>query len=151
MVLGGRMAWQTGELKLAIERSRYRTDIVLPGFISEEELPIWMGAARAFVYPSLFEGFGLPVLESMYAEVPVLTSKVSSLPEVAGEAALLVDPESIPSIADGLSQLDADSQLRQLLVEKGKRQREKFSWARAAEIVYQKLENPTGTNSNGVS
>lgn len=139
LVLGGRMAWKTSELREAIEQSAYRNEIILPGFISDSELVKWMAAAQVFVYPSLFEGFGLPLLEAMHAEVPVLTSNVSSLPEVAGEGALLVQPDSVEDIARGLAQLDQNSSLRAELVERGREQRERFSWARAAEIVYDVL------------
>ena len=147
LVIGGRMAWKTGRLREAIEHSEYRTDILLPGFISDAELPEWMAAARAFVYPSLFEGFGLPLLEAMHAEVPVLTSNVSSLPEVAGRAALLIQPDSTEDIARGLAELDQNAPLRAELVERGREQRTRFSWARAAETVYEVLRRAVDGSS----
>jgi glycosyltransferase involved in cell wall biosynthesis len=98
-----------------------------------------MGAARGFVYPSLFEGFGLPLLEAMESEVPVITSNVSSMPEVAGAAALLVDPASTASLVRALIRLDSDENLRQALVKKGREQRQQYSWDRTAAVVYENL------------
>ena len=140
LVLGGRMAWQTGEVETALNDSPYRSDILLPGFISDAALPQWLGAARAFVYPSLFEGFGLPVLESMSAGVPVLTSDRSSLPEVAGEAALLVDPHDTDAIAAGLLELDNNETLRKTLIERGQTRHQQFTWAETATRIYRELQ-----------
>lgn len=139
LVIGGRWAWQTEDVQTALNESPYRADILLPGFISDRDLPQWLGAARAFVYPSLFEGFGLPVLEAMSAGVPVLTSSVSSLPEVAGDAALLVDPRDTDAIAAGLSRLDSDATLRHTLSERGNTRHQKFTWAETAALIYREL------------
>jgi len=99
-----------------------------------------MGAALAMVYVSLFEGFGLPILEAMYAEVPVITSNVSAMPEVAGDAALLVDPLSVSEIVLVMEKIFEKKSLRKKLVKAGKIQREKFSWDNAADQTYAALE-----------
>jgi glycosyltransferase involved in cell wall biosynthesis len=99
----------------------------------------------------LYEGFGLPVLEAMACGAPVLTSNVSSLPEVAGPAALLVDPHDTAQIAAGLSQLAADSTLRCRLIEQGFRQIQQFSWAKAAEQVLKVLEKVVSSQRSVVS
>jgi glycosyltransferase involved in cell wall biosynthesis len=96
--------------------------------------------ALALVFPSLYEGFGFPVLEAMRCGTPVLCSKTSSLPELAGDAAVLVDPLSVQSIADGIAWMVADSGLRADLVAKGYRQATHFTWQRAAEATLRVLE-----------
>lgn len=139
LLIAGRFAWQAGPVTAAYEAAAHQRDIEMLGFVPDEELPGLMGAARGFVYPSLFEGFGLPLLEAMEAEVPVITSNVSSMPEVAGEAALLVDPEKTDSLTKALVQLESDAGLRQSLVEKGRAQRQQYSWDRTAAVVYENL------------
>ncbi|MEM9822646.1 MAG: glycosyltransferase family 1 protein [Bacteroidota bacterium] len=139
LLIGGRFAWQTGPVKTAYDQSSFREDIHFLGYLSEEALKQVLASALAFVYPSLFEGFGLPVLEAMHCGVPVITSKVSSLPEISGDAGILVDPTSIAQIANAMQQLEGDEKLRQKLVEKGNRQKEKFDWEQSAEQAYQLL------------
>jgi glycosyltransferase involved in cell wall biosynthesis len=102
------------------------------GFQPAATLVTFYRLARAFVFPSLYEGFGLPPLEAMANETPVVTSNVSSLPEVAGDAALLVDPYDVASIADGIRRAVTDEPLRQQLITKGRARAKEFSWARAA-------------------
>lgn len=112
------------------------------GYVPESSLPALYGGADALLYPSLFEGFGLPVLEAMRCGTPVLTSTTSSLPEVAGEAALLVDPRSEEELAEGLRRLADDAQLRVRLAAAGLERAESFTWERTAAAtkrVYQEL------------
>jgi len=104
----------------------------LPGYTSEDDMPAIYGAADLLAFPSLYEGFGLPVLEAMSVGCPVLTSPVSSLGEVAGDAAVLVDPQSVDAIAAGLERALTDRELRAQLVERGLRRAAEFSWKRAA-------------------
>ncbi len=140
LLLAGRFAWQTGEVRSAYEAAEHRADIHFLGYVAEEDLPRLTAAATALVYVSLSEGFGLPMLEAMHCDTPVLAANTSCLPEIAGEAALLVDPLSETAIAEGLERLWSDQDLVQKLVEKGRIQREKFSWDRAAEQVYAALK-----------
>lgn len=140
LLIGGRFAWQTGEVKDAYDRSEFKNDISLLGYVSEEELPKLTGAALALVYVSLFEGFGVPLLEAMHCDVPVITSNVSSLPEVAGDAALLVNPYEVSEIATAVQKLYENSALRQDLIEKGKTQREKFTWEQATDIIWENIQ-----------
>jgi len=136
LLIGGRLAWQNDAVQRIFEQSVYKADIKFLGFIPEEDLPFLLGSALAMIYVSLFEGFGLPILEAMFAEVPVITSNVSAMPEVAGEAALLVDPLSVGELVLAMQKIYKDKSLRKSLVEAGKIQREKFSWDRAAEQTY---------------
>lgn len=139
LLIAGRFAWQAGPVTSALKASVHQEDIEMLGFVPDSALPRLMGAARGFVYPSLFEGFGLPLLEAMESEVPVITSNVSSMPEVAGAAALLVDPASTASLVRALIRLDSDEHLRQALVKRGREQRQQYSWDRTAAVVYENL------------
>ena len=140
LLLAGRFAWQTGEVRSAYELAKHRADIHFLGYVAEEDLPRLTASATALTYVSLSEGFGLPVLEAMYCDTPVLTANTSCLPEIAGDAALLVDPLSETDIAEGLEKLWGDRDFAQNLVRKGRIQRDKFSWDRAAEEVYDVLK-----------
>ncbi len=113
--------------------------VVQAGYLDDELLPAVYGGAELFVFPSLYEGFGLPVLEAMACGVPVLTSNVTSLPEVAGDAALLVDPYSVESMADGLARLLADARLREVLAQRGLARARTFTWDRTAQATWQVL------------
>lgn len=132
LVLAGRPGWKSAALLRAVAASPVRDRIHLLGAVTADELAALYEGAHAFAYPSRYEGFGLPVLEAMAAGVPVLTSAASSLTEVAGDAALLVDPDDQRGIADGLRRLLADEQLRRELSAKGRARASTFSWARTA-------------------
>lgn len=108
-------------------------DICLLGFVAEEELVLLYNLAQVVVYPSLYEGFGLPVLEAMACGTPVITSNVCSIPEVAGDAAILINPNDTEALVRALTQLADDEALRCELIMRGKLQVSKFSWRRAAE------------------
>jgi glycosyltransferase involved in cell wall biosynthesis len=107
-------------------------DVRLLGFVSDDELAALYAGATAFAYPSTYEGFGLPVLEAMAAGAPVITSSVSSLPEVAADAALLVDPHDVREIRDALERLLGDAALRESLRGRGRARAAGFSWERTA-------------------
>lgn len=139
LLIGGRFAWQTGAVKDAYDQAVFKNDIEFLGYVSDAALPRLTGAALALVYVSLFEGFGVPLLEAMHSEVPVITSNVSSMPEVAGEAGLLIDPYEVGAIAKAMQTLYEQPNLRQQLIEKGKIQRKKFTWQRAAEVVWENI------------
>ena len=95
--------------------------MLFPGYVAADDLPALYAGALAFVFPSLYEGFGLPVLEAQSYGVPVLTANNSSLPEVAGDAALLVDPHDVDAIAEAMQRLATDEALRQELIRRGSR------------------------------
>lgn len=139
LLIGGRLAWQIGEISEAYKTATHRADIRLLGYVAESELPDLLGSALALCYVSLFEGFGLPILEALHAEVPVITSNRSSMPEVAGEAALLADPESVEGIAAAMRRIWMEPELRKKLVTVARMQREQFSWPETARRVYELL------------
>ncbi|MBO0726461.1 MAG: glycosyltransferase family 4 protein [Blastocatellia bacterium] len=133
LVIVGRKLWLASEIFDEVKRQRWADDVIMTGYVADEDLPAVYRAARAFVYPSLFEGFGLPPLEAMACGTPVVTSDVSSLPEVAGDAALLIDPNDEGALANALLEIVNDEGLRSKLREKGIAQAKKFTWRAAAE------------------
>lgn len=133
LVIAGGLGWKYGELLRKVRGHSRKDRIVLTGFVSDDDLPAVLSLAEFLVYPSLLEGFGLPVLEAMACGTPVITSSVSSLPEVAGDAALLVDPLSTEAIASGLLRVAEEPELRQELVERGLRRAALYTWQRTAE------------------
>lgn len=135
LLLGGRLAWQLAEVKAAHAASPYHGDIHFLGYLPTAIAARLLAAALGLVYPSLSEGFGVPVLEAMHAEVPIITSATTSLPEVAGAAALLVDPQSEEALADALLRLATDTALGGRLVELGRQQRQRFSWEQATDVI----------------
>jgi glycosyltransferase involved in cell wall biosynthesis len=112
-----------------------RDRVVVTGYVSEQEKVALLGGAEALVYPSLYEGFGLPVLEAMACDTPVLTSNVSALPDTAGGAALLVDPNDAEDIAAGMERLLTDTPLRERLREAGIARAASFSWDETARLT----------------
>jgi glycosyltransferase involved in cell wall biosynthesis len=130
LIAGGRGWGKSGIDRLLKD---HEADVEWLGYVSDERLEDLYRRAKALVYPSLYEGFGLPVVEAMNLGCPVITSDRSSLPEVAGDAALCVDPESGAAIADAIRRLLTDAELRDELAVKGLRQASRFSWDRCAE------------------
>jgi glycosyltransferase involved in cell wall biosynthesis len=110
-------------------------DVLLPGFVPDDELPLWYRAADAFVYPSQYEGFGMPPLEALASRTPVITSNVSSMPEAVGGAALLVDPKSVEQLTDALIRVTTDEPLRESLRALGLERARHFTWKHAAEVT----------------
>lgn len=133
LVLIGASGWLTEELEQHLTPLERTGQVRRLGYVAQEDLPLLYAGAFAFAYPSLYEGFGLPVLEAMTCGVPVLTSDRSSLPEVAGDAALLVNPDDVDAITAGLEKLLTDADWRSSAVEKGLQQARRFSWERCVE------------------
>ena len=115
--------------------------IIFTDYVSEEEKIALMQGALAFCFPSLYEGFGLPPMEAMACGTPVITSCTSSLDEVAGEAALKVNPESVQQIASALTKMHREEDVRQKLIEKGRKQAAKYTWENASDALYKVFEN----------
>ena len=142
LVLVGGEGWNNQELVKIIHDLNLKEKVALPGYVPEEDLPYFYNQAKVFVYPSLYEGFGLPVLEALSCGAPVITSNVSSMPEVAGKAAILINPYKEEEIASALRKVLASEKLQESLSRKGIVQAKKFSWRRTAEEtlkVFQKV------------
>lgn len=137
VVVGNRVWWQD-ELAEAYRNMSHSMDVIMPGHVDPEDLSALLSASEMLVYPSYFEGFGIPILEAMYAETAVVASKTTSMPEVGGDAAFYIDPANPDDIANAILQLE-DKQLRNSLIEKGRRQRSLFSWDRTADLLWQSM------------
>ena len=139
LVIVGKKGWLMADFFTRVAQSPLKNSILLPGYIPDEDLPAVYAGAQALVFPSLYEGFGLPVLEAMACATPVLTSRTSSMPEIAGEAALTFDPVSVEEISESIRRVLRDSELRERMRELGLARAARFSWERAAketEAVY---------------
>jgi glycosyltransferase involved in cell wall biosynthesis len=132
LVLGGAQGWLTDELHQTLNAMRSRDRVRLTGFIPEAELRSWLSAADIFVFPSRYEGFGLPPLEAMACGTPVVASTSSSLPAVLGDDALLADPDDIESIAAAIKRLLDDPVLATDLRKRGLRRAARFTWEETA-------------------
>lgn len=141
LVLAGRMAWKNDGFIQLLKTYRYRDDVILTGYIPEQQLAALVASAYALVYPSLFEGFGVPVVEAMKSGVPALTSTDSSMQEIGGEAALYFDPADHQDIADKMMLIYKDETLRQRLVQAGFGQAALYSWQRTADLLWESMMN----------
>ncbi len=128
LYLAGGEGWAYTPIFTRIRELRLERDVRLVGFVPESELPLWYNAARLFAYPSLYEGFGLPVLEAMACGTPVITSNVASLPEVGGQAALLVAPDDRSALTNALQRVLDDADLRRAMSAAGRVQASQFRW-----------------------
>jgi len=139
LVVGSRK-WWTEDMQKAFENSAFRDEIIFTGRVDDESLHVIMASALALVYASHFEGFGIPILEAMYCDTPVITSETSSMPEVGGDSVLYVNPNSVESITNAMIKLYHDPELRENLVKKSRIQREKFTWEKTADKLWQGVE-----------
>ena len=147
LLIVGEKRWWTEPIQKAYEAMSHKDDVVFVGHLQMSELQRVTAAALASVYVSYFEGFGIPIIEAYKCDVPVITSNVTSMPEVAGDAALLVDPFNIESISSAL-ELVMDENVRNSLIEKGRVRRNDFSWDTAAEKWWSIVENVVETDEN---
>lgn len=144
LVIAGRTGWKNREFHAACTECAHQDRLHFPGYIDDEDLPALLSSARALVWPSLWEGFGWPPLEALACGTAVITSNVSSMPEVVGESAILVDPYDTGAIADAMLTIAEDSGLRERLGAAGPKRAANFSWERTAQQTldsYRKLLN----------
>jgi glycosyltransferase involved in cell wall biosynthesis len=135
LVLVGGKGWLYGDVQAELARLKLQDRVVFPGFVADADLPAVYSLASVFAYPSLYEGFGLPVLEAMACGTPVVCSNVSSLPEVAGDAALQVDPMDVEALALAIDQALTNETMRQALRRQGLAQAARFTWPAAARTL----------------
>ncbi|HEY6506290.1 MAG TPA: glycosyltransferase family 1 protein [Chitinophagaceae bacterium] len=141
LVLAGRLAWKYKSFVENLKTYKYREDVVLTGYLEEKELAELVASAYALIYPSVWEGFGVPVLEAMKCNVPVITSENSAMQEIAGEAALYINPADHQDIAAKMLLLYKDEGLRSRLIQKGRMKSEEYNWDRSAGLLWQCIMN----------
>lgn len=137
LVIAGGKGWLDNPIYRAIDDTHMNEFVHMIGFVDEADLPALYSEATCFAFPSLYEGFGLPVLEAMGCRTPVVTSNISSLPEAAGDAALMVDPYNLDAITTAIKQVIDDEALRGALIRKGVERSKQFTWDRAAQQLGQ--------------
>ncbi|MEI6898649.1 MAG: glycosyltransferase family 1 protein [Bacteroidota bacterium] len=145
LLIVGAKKWWTKEIREAYEKMEFQGEVLFCGRQNLLELSRILGAATALTYVSYFEGFGIPIMEAFRCGVPVITSNVTSMPEVAGEAALLVDPFSMISIADAMSAIEKDDDLRKKLIRLGLERKDLFNWQRTADLLWVSIEKAIQT------
>jgi glycosyltransferase involved in cell wall biosynthesis len=140
LLFAGEPMWGNSAVNSKLDKMKYSSDVIFTGRISTEILQLLLSSAEALVMPSFYEGFGIPVVEAMYSEVPVICSNATSLPEVAGDAALFIDPYKTDTIEKAMHEITANKKLREELIGKGRIQRARFNWDRTAETVWASIE-----------
>ena len=141
LVIVGERKWWSKEMEDAYDTIEHKDAVHFVGRQEPEELTGIAGAATALVYVSYFEGFGIPIVEAFNAGVPVITSNITAMPEVAGEAGILVDPFSVESIAKGMIRTSLDKELREDSVAKGKQRAELFTWKKSADRMWNSIQS----------
>jgi glycosyltransferase involved in cell wall biosynthesis len=137
LVIGGAKGWFYQDVFARVRELGLEGEVMFPGYIPVSELPLWYNAAELFVYPSLYEGFGLPPLEALACGTPVVVANTSSLPEVVGEAGLAVDPLDVEGLAEAMRRVLGDGALRQEMRERGLQRAQGFSWTKTAQETVQ--------------
>lgn len=140
LIIGGKKWWK-GEIENTYNALIHKQDVLLLGRKEAKEVAEIASASIGLVFVSLFEGFGIPIVEAFAAGVPVITSNVTSLPEIAGDAALIVNPYNIESISEAMQKLYEDKDLRNTLIEKGFNRNKMFSWDKSAEKLWKIIES----------
>lgn len=147
LILAGHILWDDDSIKKILESSRYKTDIIFTGRVSDEELKMLLGAACCLTFVPTFEGFGLPIVEAFQAGVPVICSNTTSMPEVAGDACLLVNPFDVDDIAAAMQRIISDHNLRDAMIERGHARTKIFTWTNTARLFYDCIMKSTGQKS----
>ncbi len=139
LLISGQKKWWTSEMEEAYSGMQHKDDVIFTGRLSEEDLVNVLASAEALVYISYFEGFGIPVVEAMRSNVPVICANATSLPEIAGKAALLVNPFAVDEIAAAMKKVTTDEHLRNQLIRGGQEQSRQFTWDASADKLWQTI------------
>ena len=140
LLIVGEKMWWTGELKEVYEGLKFKDEVIFAGRLAQAELANVIASALALTYVSFFEGFGIPIIEAFGAETPVITSNVTSMPEVAGDAALIVDPRQPGEIAKAMNEIAINKEKRETLIAKGNVRKKLYSWDNTAKKLWQSIE-----------
>lgn len=140
LIIGGKAMWSDKEMEKDYQKVVHKEKIIFTGRLSNDDAKLLMGSSLALIFVSLFEGFGVPIVEAMESGVPVITSNVTSMPEIAGDAAYLVNPLSVNEITEAMIKVFQDEKYRHELIEKGLVRAEKYSWDKSAEKFWEAFE-----------
>jgi glycosyltransferase involved in cell wall biosynthesis len=140
LLIVGQKRWWTKEMQLTINHMTYLSDVIFTGRVETEDLNVLIGSAIALTYVSYHEGFGIPILEAFCCDTPVITSNITSMPEVAGDAAILIDPFSPESITQAMTRIYTEDDLRKELIAKGRERRKRFTLKKTADALWQCIE-----------
>jgi len=141
LVLIGRKGYGFDKVEDNIKKFGLENDVIFPGWIQTDDLTRLLAGAKAMVFPSLYEGFGIPVIEAMACGTPVVCSNTTSLPEVAGEAAILIDPKNKEQLIEAMEKIVSKEELRKDLIEKGLKNVKRFSWEKCARETLRVISN----------
>lgn len=141
LVLVGKKGWKYHRIEKTLEEFKMKDDVIFPGYLKDRDLQKIYKLATVFVFPSLYEGFGIPPLEAMASGCPVVSSNAASLPEVVGEAGLLIDPTNSYKLAESISSLIENEHVRNMMIERGHKQAEKFNWKDSAKVIYELINS----------
>ena len=140
LVIAGKKGWLYDSIFAKVKDLNIEHKTVFTDYVPDEDLSALISGAKAYVLPSLWEGFGIPVIEAQACGVPVVVSNTSSLPEIVGESGVLIDPESVASISEGIKKVLTDQNLRKVLISRGEQNIKRFSWAKCASETLSVLE-----------
>lgn len=132
LVIAGGRGWKFEEIFKVVDKLNLKDDVIFTGYVTDQERPQLLHGASLFVYPSFYEGFGMPVVEAQACGVPVITSNTSSLPEAAGEGAIFIDPNNVGEISSAMQKVLTSKSLREELIKKGLQNAQKYSWEKSA-------------------
>lgn len=147
LIIAGALKWGSKNLKLTFKESPYKKEIHILGRVESDDLVKIVASSKALTLISKLEGFGIPILEAYFCDVPVITSNISSMPEVAGNGALLVNPNSTESVANAMVQINEDDELRNKLIKNARIQRQKFAWEKTAKLLWKSIEKASNTQN----
>lgn len=139
LVLAGPNFWGLSDIEAVIKETGIKDEVVFTGRLADDDLALVLGSAMALTFIPYYEGFGIPLVEAMQAQVPIITANRTSLPEIAGDAALLVNPFDITEIKNAMLRLYTDKRLREQLIQKGTLRKQQFSWDRSADLLWQSV------------
>ena len=140
LLIVGKKRWWSKEMKKTYQKNNFKNDILFTGYLKEDMLPKVLASATGLCFPSLFEGFGLPIVEAMKCGVPVITSNTSSMPEICGEAGIKIDPEKVHEIANAINKIENDENLRKKMIKLGLGRSKMFNWATASNQLLEILK-----------
>ena len=140
LVLAGSQYWGTAQINKIIADNHLKNEVIFTGRLSNHDLNLVLASATALTFVPYYEGFGIPLIEAMQTQTPIIASNVTSLPEIAGDAALYVNPLNVDEIAQAMLKLYVDKDLQQQLIEKGNLQKQKFSWDKSADLLWKSCE-----------